>query len=365
MLTIVADNNISLVNEYFSNLGNVIAKPGREITSNDVKNADVLLVRSITKVDKTLLNNTNIKFVGSVTSGIDHIDVDYLKAHDIQFASTKGFNAVSVVEYVLSSIASFASNNKVDLSNCTVGIIGVGNIGCRLHYALYKLGINTVLTDPAKPIYNCALPTLNYIELPELLQKADIISLHCPLTTTGNHPTYHLLNRNNFAMIKSSGCLINSSRGAVVDNTALAQYLAMGNDLNLAFDVWEHEPNINLNLLNKCQIATPHIAGYSYDAKLLGTQVIYSKLATYLEKPHNNIALDNFWEQFTPTKLTNQQKILDIFNGVSDCYNVTEDTKKLKNIFKNNTLNNKQQFDNLRHQYNSRHQFNLMKIIDN
>jgi erythronate-4-phosphate dehydrogenase len=359
MLTIVADNNISLVNEYFSNLGTVISKPGREITTNDIKNADVLLVRSITKVDKNLLNNTNIKFVGSVTSGIDHIDVDYLKAHDIQFACTKGFNAVSVVEYVLSSIASFANNNKVDLSSCTVGIVGVGNIGCRLHYALYKLGINTVLTDPAKPSYNCKLPSLSYIELPELLQKADIISLHCPLTTTGSHPTYHLLNRNNFAMIKPSGCLINSSRGAVVDNTALAQHLEMGNDLNLAFDVWENEPNIHLSLLDKCQIATPHIAGYSYDAKLLGTQVIY------LEKPHNNIALDNFWQQFTPTKLTDKQKILDVFNGVSSCYNVIADTKKLKNIFQNSTDNSKQQFDNLRHKYNSRRQFNVMEFIAN
>jgi erythronate-4-phosphate dehydrogenase len=365
MLTIVADNNISLINEYFSNLGNVIAKPGREITTNDVKNADILLVRSITKVNKSLLDNTNIKFVGSVTSGIDHIDVDYLKKHNIQFACIKGFNAESVVEYVLSSISLFANNNKVDLSNCTVGIVGVGNIGCRLHYALYKLGINTVLTDPAKPVYNCQLPKFNYIELTELIQKADIISLHCPLTTTGSYPTYHLLNKNNFSMIKQGGCLINSSRGAVVDNTELAKYLDKGNDLNLAFDVWENEPNIHLDLLDKCKIATPHIAGYSYDAKLLGTQVIHSKLATYLTKPHKNIALDNFWKQFTPTKLTDKQKIQDAFNGVSNYYNVIEDTKKFKNLCKNSTINNKHQFDNLRHQYNNRRQFNVMKFLNN
>ena len=142
MPTIVADNNISLLNKYFDNLGRVIAKLGRKITANDLKDADVLLVRSVTKVDKNLLENTKVKFVGSVTSGIDHIDVTYLKSNGIKFISTKGFNAESVVEYVLSSIDFFAKNNKVDLSNCCVGIVGVGNIGLRLYYALYKLGIN-------------------------------------------------------------------------------------------------------------------------------------------------------------------------------------------------------------------------------
>jgi erythronate-4-phosphate dehydrogenase len=365
MPTIVADNNISLLNEYFSNLGNVIAKPGREITANDLKNADILLVRSITKVDKNLLHNTKIKFVGSVTSGIDHIDVNYLKNQGIKFVCAKGFNASSVVEYVLSSIALFASKNKVDLSSCTVGIVGVGNIGLRLHYTLYKLGINTILTDPAKPNYNCRLPVLKYIELPELIQKADIISLHCPLITTGKHPTYHLLNKNNFSMIKPGGCIINSCRGSVVDNIGLTDYLDKGNDLNLAFDVWENEPNIYLNLLDKCQIATSHIAGYSYDAKISGSQFIYSKLAEYLAKKHNNkVALNDFWEQFTAVKLTSKQKILDAFSGVSHCYNVKEDTRKLKNIFKGSTVNNKRLFDNLRYQYNSRRQFNIMDFIE-
>lgn len=368
MPTIVADNNIALLTEQFSHLGDIIAKPGRKITKNDVKNADILLVRSITKVNENLLANSNIKFVGSVTSGADHIDINYLKSCGIKFVAATGCNASSVVEYVLSAINFFA-NNKVDLTNCSVGIIGVGNIGLRLHYALYKLGIKTLLNDPFEPIYNCQLPKLNYMPLAEVLAKADIISLHCPLTTTGEYPSYHLLNKNNLSTIKPNSCIINSSRGAVVDNTALARYLANSNSLNLAFDVWENEPNINLSLLDKCQIATPHIAGYSKDAKLLGSQLVYSELANYLKKKHDNtIALTNFWENFTANKLTDKQKIADAFNGINNNYDIIEDTKKLKKIFNNNSINSKNQkqlFDNLRQQYINRRQFNLMKFINN
>ena len=276
-MKIVADNQIPYVRKVFSELGEVILHAGREIRARQVRDADVLLVRSVTPVNAELLSGSNVSFVASATSGIDHVDIDYLQQAGVGFAYAPGCNAQAVVEFVLSSLFVLATQHQFRLPDKVVGIIGCGQVGSRLAQALNVMGVRCLLNDPS---LEESVGGSMYCALADA-QEADIITLHVPLTTSGKYPTRQLVNESFLARLRPDAILINTSRGAVVDEGALKQVLAR-RYFPVVLDVWDGEPDIDRHLLASVAIGTPHIAGYSIDARLRATHMIYRSLCAHL-----------------------------------------------------------------------------------
>lgn len=279
---ILADENIPLLEECFGPLGTVRAVPGQAITARAVREADVLLVRSVTRVDAALLDGSRVRFVGSATIGTDHVDRAYLRRAGIAFAHAPGSNADSVVEYVLAALCCLARRHGVSLAGRTVGIVGCGNVGGRLARRLPALGFSLRRHDPplAEAEERAGRPH-SYVGLEEVL-ASDIVTLHVPLVTTGAHPTRHLIGRRELERVGASAWLINTSRGAVVDNRALREALEAGRPGACVLDVWEGEPRPDRALVEAVSLATPHIAGYSVDGKERGSRMIHEALCRHL-----------------------------------------------------------------------------------
>jgi len=278
-IQLLIDENIPCAHAAFGSFGTVRTVAGRDVSSADLRETDVLLVRSVTHVGPKLLKGSRVQFVGSATIGTDHIDQDYLRENGIAFAHAPGSNAVSVVEYVLAALLHLTTNSVRELRGRTVGIVGSGNIGQRLAARLPAFGVRVLRNDPPRANAEGAA---GFVSLSEVLATADVVSLHVPLTSSGAHPTHHLMGAPEFARLHSHAWLLNSSRGAVVDNEALAAALARGDLAQAVLDVWEGEPIPLLPLVQRVALATPHIAGYSYDGKVRGTQMLHDALSAHL-----------------------------------------------------------------------------------
>jgi len=281
-MRIVADENIPLVNEFFGHLGDIVCLPGRTMTVDHIRYADALIVRSVTKVNPALLAGSKVKFVGTCTIGVDHLDHTYLDTSGICWSSAPGCNANSVVEFVYAALCHL----NINWLPVKFGIIGCGNVGGLLYKRLKAQGVDV----------RCYDPNLTLVQNPDLTSleevlACDVISMHTPLVTTGPHPSFHLLGRKELLKLKSGAVLINCGRGPVINNQALLDVLSERDDLRVVLDVWEPEPDISLELLNKVLLGSPHIAGYSYDGKLNGTDLIYQALCRHLDKnPESSLA---------------------------------------------------------------------------
>ena len=275
-LDIVADENIPLVSALFGSMGPVRLAPGRDISAETVRHADMLLVRSVTRVDAALLDGSAVRFVGSATSGLDHIDLDYLRRRGIPFACAPGANADSVVEYVLAALLHLATIRGAALRGKTLGIAGCGRIGSRLARRAAALGMQALLCDPPLAEAGAAGAAGAYLSLNALIRKADILTLHVPLVRGGPHPTWHMIGRDELAACRAGAWLVNTSRGGVIDNEALLEALRRSpqRPAAVALDVWEGEPAPPAALLERVDVATPHIAGYSYDGKAAGARML-------------------------------------------------------------------------------------------
>jgi len=276
-MKIVADENIPELKATFADKDfQFVCLPGRHIAPEDLIDADILIVRSVTKVNETLLKNTPIKFVGTCTIGTDHLDIEYLERAGIEWANAPGCNANSVVEYVFSALAALNQS----LQKKRFGIIGCGNVGGHLHRRLKSLNIDCYCYDPfLDPADNPDLCDL------ETVLNCDIISMHTPHTQTGPHPSKHLISAVELKKLKPGALLINCGRGPVISNSDLLAHLQAGANLRTVLDVWEPEPDINIELLKRVDLASPHIAGYSFDGRVKGTQMIYSALLNHLSRP--------------------------------------------------------------------------------
>lgn len=270
-MRILADENIPLVDAFFAEFGDIHRMPGRRINRAALEQADVLLVRSVTRVDRELLEGSQVRFVGTCTIGTDHLDLDYFAEAGITWASAPGCNARGVVDYVLGSLLALAEGEGVDLSSRCYGVVGAGEVGGRLVDVLRGLGWEVKVCDPPRQTREAC----GFVSLDEIIETCDVISLHTPLILDGAHATFHLLDQARLERLRAGSWLINASRGAVVDNTALRNQLAQRQDIQAVLDVWEDEPQVNVELAELCWIATPHIAGYSLDGKLRGTAQIY------------------------------------------------------------------------------------------
>ncbi|EKT4567444.1 4-phosphoerythronate dehydrogenase PdxB [Pseudomonas putida] len=277
-MLIVADENIPLLDAFFQGFGEIRRYPGRSLDAASVKDADILLVRSVTKVDRQLLEGSRVRFVGTCTIGIDHLDLDYFAEAGIRWSSAPGCNARGVVDYVLGSLLTLAELDGVALPERVYGVVGAGEVGGRLVRVLHGLGWKVLVCDPLRQ----AAEGGDYVSLETILQQCDVISLHTPLQRGGQYPTWHLLGQAQLAQLRPGAWLVNASRGPVVDNVALRELLLDREDVHAVLDVWEGEPQVDLTLADLCTLATPHIAGYSLDGRQRGTAQIYQALCRFL-----------------------------------------------------------------------------------
>jgi erythronate-4-phosphate dehydrogenase len=281
-MRIVADTNIPCVQEAFGRLGDVQLMPGREIAADGVRDADVLLVRSVTPVNAALLEGSRVKFVATATIGFDHIDRDYLSKRSIGFASAQGSNANSVAEYIVAAMLEMAHRQKFRLRDKTLGVVGVGNVGSRVVRYAEALGMRVLQNDPPRQRTE---RLTHFVSLERVIAEADIITLHVPLTYEEPDRTYHRLDKTRLCSLGRRPILINTSRGSVVETGGLIFALDGNGVYGAVIDVWEDEPNISQDLVATAAIATPHIAGYSFDGKVNGTRMIYEAVCGFFKRP--------------------------------------------------------------------------------
>lgn len=360
-MKIVADENIPYVKEAFSSFGEVVTLAGRRIGAGAVRGAEVLLVRSITEANASLLDGSGVKFVGTATIGTDHIDQEYLRSRGIVFASAPGSNANSVAEYVIAALLVVAKRKNVRLSGKTIGVIGVGNCGSRVAKKAEALGMTVLLNDP--PLQR-QIGDAKYRPLEELFD-ADILTLHVPLTHEGADATYHLVDETFLGRLRPECILINTSRGAVVDGDALLFSLDSGRIGGAVLDVWENEPSIDLGLLDRVNLGTSHIAGYSLDGKVNATAMLYEAAGQLL-----GIEQTLDVRSLLPAPETPRIEIQGppddentIANVVRSVYDIEQDSAALREVCSLPAPQRGPFFDRLRKEYPVRREFHNTEVI--
>lgn len=279
-MRLVVDANMAGVEAAFAGWGEVIHRPGRELTAADVAAADALFVRSVTRVDADLLAGSRVRFVGSATIGTDHVDTAWLQEQGIGFAHAPGCNADAVADWVVASLAALARDDRHALGSGTAGIIGVGNVGTRVARRLAALGYTVRGCDPPRAEREGGA---GFVDLATAL-ASDVVSVHVPLTTAGRHATRRLIDAGGLARMPAGGVLLNAARGGVIDEDALATRLDDGPDLHAVIDTWQGEPVIAPDLLARVAQGTPHIAGYSLEGRLRGTAAVARRAAEFFDR---------------------------------------------------------------------------------
>ncbi|MBW0146556.1 4-phosphoerythronate dehydrogenase PdxB [Marinobacter arenosus] len=362
-MLIVADENIPLLDSFFGDFGEIRRVSGRTMTASDVRDADVLLVRSVTRVGPELLEGSRVRFVGTATIGTDHVDRDWLEQQGIRFSAAPGCNANSVAEYVLAVLSLHAERRALaDWTRLSVGIVGVGNVGGELAHKLERLGFEVRLCDPPRAEREEG-GDQEFVSLDEALQ-CDVITLHTPLTRDQQHATYHMLGESQLASLTSDQLLINAGRGEVIDTGALHARLAQANAPVVALDVWEREPRIDPELVDQVWLATPHIAGYSLEGKVQGTEMIYRALSGYLGLPVRKKA-----GQFLPepalskvsfTSAADEDDAIRI--ALRACYDPRQDDARLRFAMGGSAEERAAAFDRLRRDYPVRRECSSLKV---
>lgn len=276
-MRVVADENLAAAKTALAPFGEVVLRPGRAIGPADVADADALLVRSVTRVDASLLRDSPVRFVGSATIGIDHVDTGWLSERDIAFAHAPGCNAVAVADWVVAVLSALRVQGRHAFGSGTVGLIGAGHVGSRVRARLEALGYRVQVCDPPRAAIE---GPAGFVDLATALAN-DVVTLHVPLTADGEHPTAGLIDAAGLARIPAGGILINAARGGVIDEDALASRLDDGPDLQAVLDTWAGEPDIDADLLARVALGSPHIAGYSLEGRLRGTAMVAAAAAEF------------------------------------------------------------------------------------
>ena len=352
---IVVNKHTPSVFEAFSHLGKVVALETLAVTREAVRDADILVVRSETKVNEQLLEGSSVKFVGTVTIGTDHVDERYLASKGITFVSAPGSNSNSVKEYIASALCVWSRRTGAPLAGKTIGVVGVGNVGSKVASAARTLGLNVVLNDP--PLRR-KTGDEKYRPLDELMD-ADFITIHVPLTKSGDDATFHLFNEARIGKMKRGAVLINTSRGPVVETNALVDALSSHHLSASILDVWEGEPVLNTELLSRVLIGTPHIAGYSLDGKLNACRMVYEAACRFLGvQPAWNIDTSMTSESAriaVPSGMSETNEI--VRSAVKQAYDIELDDTLLKKTSSLDINEHGRYFMKLRAEYRIRREF--------
>jgi erythronate-4-phosphate dehydrogenase len=358
-MKIYADENMPYVKDFFADLGEVTLVNGRTLTAAQISEAEVLLVRSVTKVNEQLLSRSpKLMFVGTATIGTDHVDQSYLLHRGIGFSSAPGCNAQSVVEYVLSSIFVLAEKYQWNLRDKTVGVVGVGNIGRLLVKALQALSVRVLCCDPQRAATEADFPHTPY---EQLLPQVDLVSFHVPLIKTGAHATVNLLNSETLRLLKPDCAVINACRGEVTNNDALLAEAQSGHKRALVLDVWANEPEPDLRLIAHTDIASAHIAGHSIEGKARGTEMLYQALCQQLGlAPRLSLAQVLPAPQISELKINSNFGLLDVQNLSRLLYDVRRDDALFRFYMMQD--NKTQGFDWLRKSYPPRREYSSVRL---
>lgn len=328
-MKIVVDNKIPYIRETLAKITeDVIYLPGNEINAESVKDADAIITRTRTQCNRQLLEGSSVKFIGTATIGFDHIDTDYCKQAGIVWKNCPGCNSGAVEQYIDAVISLLKKEKGLNADNICMGIVGVGNVGSRIMSLAKRYGMNVLLNDP--PRKDCG--ESDFVDIDTIVRECDIITFHTPLIKEGKYKTYHLADDNFFNSLRKKPVIINTSRGEVIDTNAILNAIRKNCVSETIIDVWENEPNINLELLNKVYIGTPHIAGYSIDGKYNATMMTLKSLCDFFQI---NLDIDSSLPENIKTLGPSDKKdnILSCYNPKND-YNILiahpEDFEKIR-----------------------------------
>lgn len=355
---VLVEEQIPFLAEALSKCSEVRTFSGRNITRDDLiaSDCEILFVRSITKVDAKLLEGTKVRFVGTATSGTDHIDVEYLRSKGIAFADAKGANANSVAEYVIFSILHWLSDLYFDIRGKTIGVVGFGSIGKLVAKYSDLLGLRVLINDPPllEKIQRGEEPSfpgfVEHVELDEIIEVSEIITNHTPLTSDGKYPTAYLLNCQNLARVRKNSLFIHTSRGGVVEENAMIG-IAQSHNVTLVVDVWENEPQVNCSLVPICLIATPHIAGYSFDGKLRGSWAMLKAFKDLTGLEPDSDKIEKELKRYKPLAEKYFEHPAELFKALSESRKLLEDSSLFKRICQHPRNKRKIFFDSLRKNY--------------
>ncbi|MEA2012251.1 MAG: 4-phosphoerythronate dehydrogenase [Verrucomicrobiota bacterium] len=337
-MKILIDDKIPYIKGVLEKVVDVKYFPGAKFPLKEVADSDALIVRTRTKCSESLLKDSKVKAIATATIGYDHIDTEYCNANNIFWTNAPGCNSSSVQQYITAAILHLAEKYSLKLSKLTLGVVGVGNVGTKVVKAGRALGMNVLMNDPPrkdaaiKSEGKSSASATGFCGLRKILAESDIITLHVPHTKDGKYPTHYLANQYFIGNMKESAFLINSSRGPVADNAILKKSLQDNLIRGAILDVWENEPDIDLELLKTVELGTPHIAGYSADGKANGTAMSINAISKIFE-----LGLDKWFPENVPQPI---ETIIKIDKGMTDfqiiktaidtTYNIQKDAKNIK-----------------------------------
>ncbi len=348
--------------EAFSQIGEPVVIEGRHIAPEHVRDAEILAIRSITKVDRRLLEGSRVRFVGTATIGTDHMDIPYLEAKGIKWCHAPGCNANSVSEYITSAWLYLAERYELNLSDLTLGVIGVGNVGSLVVKKAEALGMRVIQNDPPK--FDLTGDEL-FRPLDELLPQSDIVTIHVPLTREGPYPTFHLADQGFFEKLKDGAIFVNTARGEVMETDALLQALGSGRVSHAVIDTWENEPVFSVPLLDAVAIGTPHIAGHSFEGKVCGTVMVYREACRFLGLPATWSPEGLLPEPAVPevsVDASNRRDELVLREVVKQVYDIEQDDADLRAGRNMDPEARGAYFDRLRRDYPQRREFRFTRV---
>lgn len=364
-MKIVCTTNMPFAKEAFGTLGDTVILPERTLKASDVRDADVLAVRSTTRVDHALIEGSRVRFVGTATIGFDHMDIPYLESRGIKWCAAPGCNANSVAEYLVAALLLLCKRHSIALKDLTLGIIGVGNVGTRVAEKAAALGMRTLLNDP--PRQRMASPGIakSFTGLDRVLAESDIVTLHVPLTDEGQDRTLHMAGREFFGKMKKGAVFFNCARGRVVDNEALMEALGRGTVAHAVLDTWDPEPSFPADLLGRVDIGTPHIAGHSFEGKAWGTAIVYREACRFLGtapswSPEGMLPPPPVPEaDLDAGGKTDEAALHEVVRRI---YDIEEDDRMLRSGAAGDAAQRAAHFDGLRRHYRERREFRFTRI---
>ncbi len=328
-MKIVADDKLPFLKGVMESVAEVVYLPGSKTTPDDVRDADALITRTRTKCNAALLEGSQVRFLATATIGYDHFDTEYLDRKGIAWTNAPGCNSSSVAQYITSALLNLAVKHGFQLPGKTLGVIGVGNVGKKIAKLGRALGMNVLLNDPPRADVE---GKDGFVDLECLLKESDIVTTHVPLESGGKYPTFHLAGQDFFARMKNGAFYINSSRGEVCAPAILKENLRSGKLAGAILDVWEDEPDIDLELLKMLDFGTPHIAGYSTDGKANGTAMSVNAISRVFDLPLKEWYPANVPAPAEPCIEVSESGNFeaDMLKIVSRSYNIADDCRRLR-----------------------------------
>lgn len=337
-MKIVIDKNIPFVAGVFEPYAEILYKKGGDITAEDVRDADALMIRTRTRCDEKLLDGSNVKMIATATIGFDHIDIDYCARHGIEVSRAVGCNAYGVVQYVCAALL-----HEGVMPPAKIAVVGVGAVGGALSETLTSFGFEVMPVDPPRAERE---GKEHFFTLEEALSRADVVTLHVPLERGGDYPTIGMADSTFFGMMKKDALFINSSRGEVVVQKALNETLKEKKIASAVIDVWNGEPAIDKDTLKMVSLGTPHIAGYSLQGKAAGSSMSVRALARYLGIDD----LKEWWPEEVKS-VSHEHKLSwhEVSLMMKNFYDIEKESETLKA--------HPEEFENLRNEYRYREEF--------